>query len=114
TSRCGSGSRRRPIRSIRCARACRSKSRFESPGPDRSSLVSLPERILQARALRREQLGRGFGDVHVVLEPDAELALDVDAGFITEGHARLQPERVALDQIRPLVPVHADAVTHAV
>ena len=56
----------------------------------------------------------------VVLEPDAELAADVDPRFVAEGHVRLQrqrllpPEHVVAHQVRPLVAVHAHAVADAV
>src|SRR4051812_14643113 len=77
------------------------------------------ERLFYRWALRREQLGAVLGDVHVVLEPHAELPLDVNPRLVAEHHSRLQrqrllpPEHVVLHQVRPLVSVHAHAVAEA-
>src|SRR5438067_7081096 len=74
------------------------------------------ERILDRRTLPREQLRPVRRDEHVVFEPDAEFAPDVDPRLVTEDHAglhrqRLVPaEHVVLDQIRPLMAVHPHAV----
>src|SRR5687767_12698659 len=52
------------------------------------------ERLFQALALRREQLGAGFRDQHVVLEPATELARDVDPRFVAERHSRFELQGV--------------------
>ena len=64
--------------------------------------------------MRGEHLAAVFGDVPVVFETDAELAGDVDAGFVGEAHAWSQRSGVAANEIGPLVAVHADAVADAV
>src|SRR5437763_15677069 len=76
--------------------------------------ASLTERMLQARALRREQLRAVCSDVHVVFQTHAELAANVNPRFIAEAHAGLQPQSVAAHQVRPLVAIHADAVSEPV
>src|SRR5579864_2846731 len=50
----------------------------------------------------------------VVFETDAELAGDVDAGFVGEAHPGDERGGVAANEIRPFVTVHADAVAEAV
>jgi len=52
--------------------------------------------------------------VHVVFEADAEVAAEVDAGFVGEDHAGDHLLGVAADEVGPLVHVHADAVSDAV
>src|SRR5262245_48066572 len=44
----------------------------------------LSKRRLQRIALRREQLRAGFRDHHVVFEPHAEFAANVNARFVAE------------------------------
>ena len=51
--------------------------------------------------------------MHVILEPHAKLSSNIDAGLIAERHAGRQLGRVPADQVGPLVPIHADAVSHA-
>src|SRR5271170_6713717 len=72
------------------------------------------EGVFEAGALRGEHLAAVFGDVPIVFEADAELAGDVDAGFVGETHARGERGGVAADEVGPLVAVHADAVADAV
>lgn len=61
-----------------------------------------------------EHVASGGGDDPVVFEADAELADDIDAGFVGEGHAGFERSVVAAYEVRPLVAVHADAVAEAV
>src|SRR5258708_545510 len=84
-------------------------SKYQLPNTN-SQKLSPPKRILQRRALRREQLRSVFGDVHVVFQTHTELAANINAGLVAETHIRGQQLRVAPDKIRPLVAVHADAV----
>ncbi len=70
--------------------------------------------MFERRALRGEHLAAGFGDVPVVFEADAELAGNVDAGFVGEAHAGGEGCGVAANEVGPLVAVHADAVADAV
>ena len=70
--------------------------------------------MFETRALWGEHFAAVFGDVPVVFKADAELAGDVDAGFVRETHAGGERSGVAADEIRPFVAVHADAVTYAV
>src|SRR3981189_1533017 len=51
--------------------------------------------------------------MHVVLQTDAEFSANVNARFIAKSHLRLEFRGVAADQIRPLVAVHAHAVSQA-
>src|SRR5271166_3486661 len=74
---------------------------------------STPERILQRRALQREQFRAALRDVHVIFEPNPKLATNVYAGLIAERHIRRQWSGVPAHQVRPLVAVHAHAVSHA-
>src|SRR5258708_9402340 len=71
------------------------------------------EGVFEAGALRGEHLAAVFCDVPVVFEADAELAGDVDAGFVGEAHAWGERGGVAADEVGPLVAVHADAVADA-
>src|SRR5690348_16646919 len=87
----------------------RQAGRFSRPRGTAST-----ERPLDRRALRREQARAVDADMHVVFQPHAELARDVDAGFVAEGHAGFDAARVALHEVIPLMHVHADAVTEAV
>src|SRR5258708_36723294 len=96
-----------------------------------------PERRLQARlpaphsgfakwiferwALRRKQFGAAFQNMHVVLQPHAELAGNVDAGFVAEGHVRRKrdafsvvEQRIGRGEIGPLVAIQSDTVAYAV
>ena len=61
-----------------------------------------------------KNFGPAFGHVPAVLEPDAELAGNVDPRLVGEAHAGRERRHVAMDQIGGLVPVHADAVAGAV
>ena len=81
---------------------------------DSERTLSCSERVLQRRALRREQLRAIFRDVHVVFQAHSEFARDVDARLIAEGHAAGQRRVVASHQIGPFVAVHADSMSHAV
>src|SRR5581483_6728798 len=80
--------------------------------PSRGSSPS--ERLLEAVRLRRKQFGPRLRDQHVVLETDAELAGDVNAGLVAEHHTGLEFERVTAHEVRPFVSVHPHAVTHPV
>src|SRR5438094_5556262 len=71
------------------------------------------ERLFQARALRREQFGAVFGDVHIVFQAHAKFAAQIDPWLVAERHARLKLCLVAADQIRPFVDIHANAVADA-
>src|SRR4029077_3142972 len=57
-----------------------------------------------------EELRPALCHVPAVLETDAELTGDIEAGFIGKAHTRLQRGRVTAHQIRRLVPVESDAV----
>ena len=72
------------------------------------------EGVFETWALRCEHLAAVFGDVPVVFEADAELAGDVDAGFVGETHSECERRGVATDEVGPFVAVHADAVADAV
>jgi len=54
-----------------------------------------------------------FGEEHVVFEAEAELAAEVDAGFVREEHAGDELLGVAADEVGPLVHVETDAVAEA-
>src|SRR5262249_37139680 len=58
----------------------------------------------------REEVSALLVDVHVVLEPDAELAGYGDHRLVAETHAGLDRRRVGFHEVRPLVVVEADAV----
>src|SRR5258706_4193470 len=115
---------------VRASRAGDIDAIHHAPGVQNSTEVRAERRTQNAerrasewlfyrRTLRREQLGAVFGDVHVVLETHAELALDVDARLVAEHHPGLQrqrflpPENVVLHQVGPPVAVHAHAVSEA-
>ena len=62
----------------------------------------------------RQELGRAVGgDGHDVFAADTEFVRDVDAGFVGEGHAGFENGFAAVDEIRMLVDVEADAVAEA-
>src|ERR1700751_2603810 len=73
-----------------------------------------PERIVDRMGRLGEPARTGLGDDHVVLEANAELAIDADRRLVRECHAWPQHGLVALHEIRPLVDVEADAVSGAV
>ena len=50
-------------------------------------LILLAERIVQRGRRRREPARAGRGHVEAILEPDAELAGQVEAGLVREAHA---------------------------
>src|SRR5436190_16066595 len=79
-----------------------------------SRRLALRERPIDRRAGLREPARTLGRHVEAVLEADAELAVDRDHRLVAEAHARLELRRVALHEVRPLVPVHADAVAGAV
>ena len=66
--------------------------------------------ILQRTGELREGLRSGLGHVPAILEADAELAGDVEAGFVRETHAGAQRSGIAVHQISGFVAVEADAV----
>jgi hypothetical protein len=73
--------------------------------------------MFQARALRGEESGAVFRDVHVVFEPNPEgfrVVGEVDAGLVGEAHIRFEEPGVAAHEVVPLVHVHANAVADAV
>src|SRR5581483_1392908 len=78
--------------------------------PDSSSLS---KRILQRRALRREQLSSVLSNVHVIFEAHAEFSTDVDSRLIAECHSGTQLQRVSMNEVRPLVAIHANAMSEA-
>ena len=57
--------------------------------------------------------------MQVVFEPNSEFARDVDARFVAGSHIRLQHRvqgqapHVVVDQVRPLMHIHAQAMTDA-
>ena len=64
------------------------------------------ERVLQRRALRCEQFRAVLGSVHIVFEAYAELAANVDPGFIAESHVGRKRGGVASNtRVRPF-PCH--------
>src|SRR5260370_3233983 len=71
------------------------------------------EGVFERGALRGEHLSAVGGDDPVVFEADAELAGDVDAGFVGECHVGRQGCGIAADDIGPLVVVQADVVAYA-
>ena len=88
--------------------------------PLRQNSDHVREGIFQRRALRRQQLGAILVMSMIIFEADAELARDIDAGLVAEGHAglrrgfRSQPNMLLRTKVGPLVHVHADAVADAV
>ncbi len=81
----------------------------------RAARVYRRERLLDGDGLHPAQMaGAVLGDDHAVLGPDAELAVDVDARLVGEGHPGLELEGVALDQIGVLVAFQPDAVAEPV
>src|SRR6185312_16205495 len=70
----------------------------------------LRERMFERRTLRREQARAAFSDVHVVFQAHAELAGNVNAWLVAEGHVPFQRALVAAYQVIPLVAIHADAM----
>ena len=74
------------------------KSRFSS------------ERPVDGRAGLGEELCPVLGDMHVVFEPNPELARDDDHGLVGEAHAGLHERFVPAHEVDPLVAFQADAV----
>src|SRR5262249_57541178 len=72
------------------------------------------EGVFRRRTLRREEFCAGLGDVHIVFEPHAKFAADVDAWFVAENHVRCESRLISANQVRPLVAVHSHTVTDAV
>src|ERR1700722_16111795 len=66
--------------------------------------------MLERVGQRGEKLRAHLGHVPAVLEPNAELARDVQPGLVREAHARLQWRRVVAYQVGRLVAVEADTV----
>ena len=89
-------------------------ARRQFAGPLRPQRYASGERIFQRRALRREQFRAVLRDVHVVFEPHAELAANINSRLVAESHVGLQLGCVTAHQVRPLVAVHAHAVAEAV
>src|SRR6476659_3351843 len=87
-----------------------SKAR-KSP-PALSELLS--KRLVNRGRLLRKEAHAVVSHVDAVLEPDAELAGDRDHRLVAEAHPGRERRRVALGEVRPLVPVEADAVAGAV
>ena len=79
---------------------------------DRGSFLA--ERAVDARRRLGEEFRPRLGHVPAVLEPDAELARDVDPRLVGEAHAGRERRRLAVDEIDRLVHLHADAVAGAV
>src|ERR1700679_730328 len=48
----------------------------------------------------------------VVFETNTELTRNINARLVGKTHTGSQRDRVATDEIRPLVHIHADAVAH--
>src|SRR5579863_66491 len=88
-------------------------------GESQGDSADVAEGVFERWALRSQEFRPVFGDDHVVFEANAELALDVDAGLVAEGHAGLEvgsgveAEHVVAHQVGPFVAVHADAVADA-
>src|SRR5258705_12455114 len=61
------------------------------------------EGVFEAGALGGEHFAAVFGEVPVVFEADAELADDVDAGFVGEAHAGRERGGVCAEGIGPFV-----------
>ena len=81
------------------------------------SVLGVGEGMFEAGALRSEEFGAVFGDVHIVFETDAEgfgVIGEIDAGLVGEGHVGGEELGVAADEVVPLVHVHADSVADAV
>ena len=76
--------------------------------------VRLWRRVVRGRGFGGEHVASVWGDDPVVFEADSELADDIDARLVGEGHAGFEDGVVAADEIGPLVAVHADAVAEAV
>ena len=70
----------------------------------------LAERPVDARRRLGEEFRPALGHVPAVLEPDAELARNVDPRLVGKAHAGRQRRRLAVDEIDRLVDFHADAV----
>src|SRR5580698_4286852 len=74
------------------------------------------EGVLERRALRREQFGSGFADPQIVFQAYPELAVNVDAGLVAQHHSSFQlgalvpAEHIVLNEVRPLVALHAQPV----
>src|SRR5579863_5463370 len=75
--------------------------------------MALPEGLVDRGALFGEHARAVLGDIHAVLEADAELAVNRDGRFVAETHARFEPPLIAPHQVGPLVTVQANAVTGA-
>ena len=71
------------------------------------------EGVFEAGALGGEEFGAGVGDDHAVFDADAELGVEVNAGFVGEGHAGFELGVVTAYKVGPLVHVEADAVAYA-
>src|SRR5215510_14934519 len=84
------------------------------------SRIRSAERAFERLALRRKQCRSVIGNEHVVLETDAELTGDVNARLVAEHHARTKrqlrvpAEHVVLDEIWPLMHIHAQAMAKTV
>ena len=96
-----------PPTSSRRTRRARSASR-------RRDTRRLAERLVDARRRLGEEFRPALGHVPAILDPDPELAGDVDARLVGEAHAGRERRRFAVDQIDRLMHLHADAVAGAV
>ena len=86
------------------------ESLFATHGQQQRSGVDDDQRVVDVVDGQRA----GVGGDHDVLEAHPPSPRHVDAGLDAEGVARLQRQAVALDHVRVLVLLHADAVAGAV
>ena len=102
---------------------CRSVQRYLFSGANILSMrlalstghrLDLLQRVIHRTARLGKPFGSRCGDVGVILEAYAELAVAADHRFDGKAHAWRERQVVALDDIRVFMDVEADAVAGAV
>src|SRR5437899_8909392 len=80
--------------------------------PDHARSPDL-KRMFQIWRLSRKQLCSILRDEHVVFQTYAKFTADINSRLVTECHIRRKQLSIAADKIRPLMPIHANAMPHA-
>src|SRR3546814_9996179 len=78
------------------------------------SRFALTERLIDRRRRFAEPFRPAVGHIETILQPDAELTGNIDAGTVREAHAGRELRRFAAHEVDRPVPVEADAVAGAV
>jgi len=69
--------------------------------------------MFQIRALRRKQLRAVFRHVPIIFQSDAKFAANINPWLVAEGQIWGQRQSVSTNQIRPLMAVHTDPMSHS-